>query len=304
MLNELPFITIAILTHNRKDEIKFTLEKLTNELDYPNDKYEIIVVDNGSTDETCKMIKSEFPQVRLIRLPINIGMSGWNEAFREGKGEYFVVLDDDSHILTGLKEAIDYLTKNEKVGILALNIEGGPFTIKNIEHLRNWIGFIGCGAIIRRECIEKCGGYADWIFLYAMEWEYAIRVLNAGFEIVYFEKCKVEHRASPILRSIKRLRSNTVKNELGIVYLYFRGYRMLRNLVRVFFWNFMCFRKEGIRSIYYTILGTLYFFKLIPCLRHKRMIIDKKVLDFFEENFWSLRPILRSVFQRLKKFLC
>jgi len=60
----LPFITIAILTKNAKKDIEVTLQKL-REIDYPKDKIETILVDNGSTDGTHKMVERKYKNVNI-----------------------------------------------------------------------------------------------------------------------------------------------------------------------------------------------------------------------------------------------
>ena len=86
-----PLVTVNILSFNRRDYLKITLEKVF-EQSYKN--IEVFVVDNASTDGTIEMVKKEFPQVRLIQLKKNIGIAGWNEGFKNAKGEFVLVLDD------------------------------------------------------------------------------------------------------------------------------------------------------------------------------------------------------------------
>ncbi len=64
------YISVVIPTHNRKDLLRRCLEAATNQ-DYPD--YEVIVVDDGSTDGTGEMVQHEFPQVRYIRQEPNRG---------------------------------------------------------------------------------------------------------------------------------------------------------------------------------------------------------------------------------------
>jgi len=298
---EWPLLTVNILVYNRKKEVEITLSKITKELDYPKNKLEIIVVDNASTDGTYEMIKEKFPEVKVIRLNKNIGIAGWNYGFKEGRGEYFLVLDDDSHPEKGLKEAIFFLNQNKQVGILACKIIGGMFQTKGLSHLQDWIGFIGCGAIIRKEVVEEVGGFAEWIFLYSHEWEYGLRVLNKGWKIVYFDKCIVNHRTSVIHRSYKRLRIFTTRNELGIIYSYFDGFYKYLLMFRTLFWNLVTFRKEGSMSILYTLRGFLEFIKI----KHKLTIlpVDSTVQQKYIQHFWSCQPILPTIFKKVKKII-
>ncbi len=300
---ELPLLTVNILAYNRKEEVKTTLNNIINNLDYPEDKLEIIVNDNASADGTSEMIADEFPQVKLIKIPENVGIAGWNYGFVNGKGEYFLVLDDDSHPVEGVKDAVVFMEENKNIGILACKIIGGAFKTENLTHLQDWIGFIGAGAIIKRDVITKVGGYGSWMFIYSHEWEYGIRVLDAGFDIKYFEKCVVNHRTSTINRSFERLRTYTTRNELAIIYLSFPWEKIPALLARTIFWNMLRFRKEGVPSIFYPLTGFILFLKLIPAIKKKRKVVDQKVQNIYSSTFWSVRPVLGLVPKKIKSLL-
>src|SRR3954454_25337505 len=89
---DLPEITVAILSYNRHDQLAVTLSTLMERLTWPAERLEIVVVDNASTDGTGVMVRQRFPSVRLIENDRNEGVGGWNRAFAEGSGEYFLVL--------------------------------------------------------------------------------------------------------------------------------------------------------------------------------------------------------------------
>jgi len=93
-MNNQPLVTVNILSYNRKDELRNTLTKVFAQ-DYKN--IEVIVVDNASSDGSSEMVKNEFPSVQLIQMEKNIGIAGWNEGFKIAKGDYVLVLDDDSY---------------------------------------------------------------------------------------------------------------------------------------------------------------------------------------------------------------
>ncbi len=300
---ELPLLTVNILAYNRKEEVKTTLNNIINNLDYPEEKLEIIVNDNASADGTSAMIADEFPQVKLIRIPENVGIAGWNYGFVNGRGKYFLVLDDDSHPVEGVKDAVVFMEENKNIGILACKIIGGAFKTENLTHLQDWIGFIGAGAIIKRDVITKVGGYGSWMFIYSHEWEYGIRVLDAGFDIKYFEKCVVNHRTSTINRSFKRLRTYTTRNELAIIYLSFPWKQIPALLFRTVFWNMLRFRKEGVPSIFYPLTGFILFLKLIPAIKKKRKVVDQKVQNIYSSTFWSVRPVLGLVPKKIKSLI-
>jgi hypothetical protein len=89
-------------------------------------------------------------------------------------------LDDDSHIESGLEEAIRFLDENDNIGILALNVTGGLYQTNEWVDLSEQAGFIGCGAIFRKTLYDKIGGYANWIFLYTNEYDLEFVLLMPG----------------------------------------------------------------------------------------------------------------------------
>ncbi|VAX34624.1 hypothetical protein MNBD_NITROSPIRAE03-465 [hydrothermal vent metagenome] len=300
---ELPLLTVNILAYNRKDDLRTTLQELSGNIDYPKEKIEIIVNDNASGDGTSEMVREEFPGVKLIKIPENIGIAGWNYGFVNGTGKYFLVLDDDSHPVEGVKDAVVFLEENKDIGILACQITGGAFTTGGRTHLQDWIGFIGAGAIIRKDVIDRIGGYADWMFLYSHEWEYGLRALDAGFGIKYFEKCVVNHRASTMHRSFKRLRTFTTRNELAIVYLYFPWKKLPSLLFRTFYWNMRTFRKDGFANIGYAVNGSLLFLKLLTRIKNKRQVVNEKIQEVYIASFWSTQPVLQRLQKKVRSLM-
>lgn len=298
-----PLVTINILVYNRKEDVRVSLQKIAQDLEYPRERLEIIVVDNASTDGVGETIAREFPDVKLVVIPKNQGVAGWNAGFEAGRGDYFLVLDDDSTPAPGpgFKAAIRYLEENRKVGILACNIVGGLFTTQELEDKQEWVGFVGCGAIIRRAVVEAVGGYARWLHLYSHEWEYGIRCLNSGFHIRYFEQCIVSHRSSSVNRSSRRMIAYTTRNELLIVYKYFSSRRLLF-LLRTLIHNAWLWKMEGRRAaVLYVSEGFLMFLRAAPT--QARTPVKPQVQKFYADTFWSTQSITRRVARKLGRKL-
>lgn len=282
--------SFVIVNFNRKDELLFTIVK-TKELIKNNlSDYEIIVVDNASTDSSAEAVRSNFPEVHLIVNPVNTGAPAWNLGFAKSKGDYLIILDDDSHIVSGLEEGMVYMDNNPSVGVLALNVISGPYTKETFK----WkdgdetIGFIGCGAILRRETYEKVGGYADWMFLYGNDWEYGLRCLDAGYSVKFFENSVVEHRASPIHRSTKRLRVFVTKHDLGIIYKFFPVHRK-KYLITAAVNSIKCIRKGHFNIAYYNILGVIAFLKMRKHLTYTP--VSRQAQMKFAKIFMATTPV-------------
>ena len=285
-------LSFVILNFNREKELLQTLEK-TQQLMAGKSGFEIIVVDNASADHSVVSVKTNFPSVRLIERKTNSGIAGWNDGFEAAKGEYLIVLDDDSNIESGLNEAIQVLDDHPDTGILALNVTGGAFPTDYLIHMQDNIDFIGCGAIIRKEVFNKIGGFAEWLFIYTHEWEYAIRCLNAGYKIKYFEDCHVTHRTSNINRTSKRLKVFSIRNEMAIVYKFFSEQDRAKYVARVYLNNLKSIYHYGISSIPWYYMALKEFLKLRKSLVHTP--VSREVQDFYSKSCWSTRRFFKII---------
>lgn len=91
---DLPLVTLGVLNYNRCIELRQTLDVLTRAVQYPH--YEIIVIDNGSTDGSIEMVRSEYPSVILYEVGHNLGLSARNIEFDLARGKYLFTFDDDT----------------------------------------------------------------------------------------------------------------------------------------------------------------------------------------------------------------
>lgn len=281
--------SFVIVNYNRRDELLLTISK-TKELIKDNAAaYEIVIVDNASTDGSAEAVKEKFPDVVLLEKKVNIGAPAWNDGFAAAKGDFFIILDDDSHIESGLEEALDYIEAHPNIGVLALNVLTGPYTSKGWEMVedKSIVGFIGCGAIFRKETYKKTGGYADWIFLYGNEWELGLRCLKAGYDVQFFEKCRVIHRISNLHRSSKRFDVLVVKHELATIYKYFPKHkwkycsRFVLNILK------RLIRNKEFARVGYTLIGANEFLKMRSTIQRTPLTLEGQQL--FIRSFPNIR---------------
>ena len=94
-------LTVIILTCNRREELRRTLEQMRS-LPEP---LPLIAVDNASQDGTAAMVRSAFPEVALISLPRNIGAAARNAGARRARTEYIAFCDDDTWWAPGARAA-------------------------------------------------------------------------------------------------------------------------------------------------------------------------------------------------------
>jgi len=109
-------LTISIVSYNTKDLLRNCLNSIYKNI--KGIKFEVIVVDNGSKDDSIKMLKREFPQVKLIINKNNLGFAkANNQAIKESKGKYILLLNSDTVILS---DAI-----NKMVNFIKIHPEAG-----------------------------------------------------------------------------------------------------------------------------------------------------------------------------------
>ena len=196
---ELPVVSIAVLAFNRRDEVLTTLAKTLEELDYPADRLEAIVVDNASTDGTADVVRERFPAVRVIEMDRNVGAAGWNEAFRASSGAWCLVLDDDCYLEgDGLRRAVEEGGRYD-ADLVSFRVRSSvePDFLFNDQYPTGLLSFWGCAALISRRALDRLGGYDPAIFIWANELELTMRLLDEGGRHLFLPEVVAVHMKPP-----------------------------------------------------------------------------------------------------------
>ncbi|MBE9562845.1 MAG: glycosyltransferase [Proteobacteria bacterium] len=224
----IPKLSIVFLNYNRITETRYTINQLFRLIEHRQD-VEVIAIDNASGDGTGDFLQTQADWVRVINMPTNLGIAGYNEGFKQAKGDYLLVLDDDSHPIDNvtLDRIIQCLDTQPEVGIVACQIEsikGKPFSTWHLPK-NNVPGpsmaFVGCGFAIRRTLFEKIGWYPADFFLYQNEIEVAIKVMQQKYKIYYDPSCRIVHRQSPQGRTNWRQVYYPTRNTIWLIRRYF-----------------------------------------------------------------------------------
>jgi Glycosyl transferase family 2 len=189
----LPDVTVAILAHDRRDALAVTLHKVAA-LDYPADRLEVIVVDNASTDGTAEMVRDCFPHVRLIETGENLGIAGWNRAFATGRGDWFLVLDDDCYVEgDALRRALVAAGRFGADLVSTWVDSSEPGQSFSAMFPTGVLAFWGCCALVSRRALERVGGFDPAIFVWVHETEWMLRFLDAGLRHLYLPEVRAVH---------------------------------------------------------------------------------------------------------------
>ncbi len=199
-------LSIVFLNFNKLAETHKTSTQLQT-LCADREDIEIIAVDNGSADGTAEYLREQ-PGIISIFLADNTGIAGYNAGFNKARGEYLLILDDDSCPidLISIDHALETLEQRQDIGIIAAHIQSPDGTPQWSWHLPKSTTlirspfFIGCGFIIRRDLFAAIGWYPEDFFLYQNEIAVSFQVRLQGYDIVYDPDCIIVHRGIPSQR--------------------------------------------------------------------------------------------------------
>jgi GT2 family glycosyltransferase len=188
----LPMISIGVLNYNRCAELRQTLDVLTHAVQYPN--YEIIVVDNGSTDGSIEMVRSEYPQVLLHEVGANLGVSSRNFQTQLARGKYLFSFDDDTCPGTPamILRIVQHMEAHPSIDVLSTayyqpitgisETEGwNQFGLGKMDELGiPGIFLVEGGACFRIDSLKKADGYEPAFLCYGEGVELALQLYKQG----------------------------------------------------------------------------------------------------------------------------
>jgi len=214
-----PRVAIIILNWNNYKYTSVCLRTIEN-LEYPN--YQVILVDNGSTDGSGERLEYEFSKYIFIRNKINLGFAGGNNIAIKyaitNKYDYVLLLNNDTRVINPrfLNEMVNYAETNSKTGVVGPKIFKSESelqksilrfpTLSSAVHYRlvksrknnyNEINEVeslsGCCVLVRRSVIEDVGLLDENLFLYAEETEWFYRIRKHGWKVIFLPVESILH---------------------------------------------------------------------------------------------------------------
>ncbi|HHX42542.1 MAG TPA: glycosyltransferase family 2 protein [Chloroflexi bacterium] len=225
----MPLVCIVVLNWNNAPETLSCLASL-QWVDYP--RFDVVIVDNGSTDASVTTIRQHHPEVTVLEAGANLGFTGGNNlglrwALDRGAA-YALLLNNDTALEPSfLRRTVEAAEADPRVGIASPLIlyHSQPDTIWSAGGTIDWrrgtatmigldarhagqfghtpyqVDFVtGCALLIKAGVMRRVGLLDDRFFLYYEDTEWCVRARRAGYRIIVVPQARIWHKISPAAR--------------------------------------------------------------------------------------------------------
>jgi len=241
-MSQSPTVSVVVVNWNRRDLLASCLASLQKQ---SFRDFEVIVVDNGSTDGSADWVADEWPAATLIRNSANQGFcAANNQGIRAATAPFIALLNNDAEAEPGWLEALVSTIKSDaRAGMIASKIVSfdDPSVIDKVGHLiypdgqnrgrasglRDEGQFEqveevawpdGAAALYRREMLDETGLFDEDFFAYADDAELGLRGRLAGWRCLYAPGAVVRHRLGSTLGRLSKQRLYLIeRNRIWLV---------------------------------------------------------------------------------------
>jgi GT2 family glycosyltransferase len=210
-------VSVIVVNFNGRRYVEKCLSSVLNQ-DYP--RFELILVDNNSTDGSASYVRQRFPQVLVVENKENLGYSaGINSGISRASGDYLAPLNVDTEVERDwLAPMVEFLegnpdvgavtpksllyTDRSKIGVQGLNIHvTGLAFVRGLNEQDSRMpqdpfpvaGVSGCSFVIRREIVEQMGGLNEHNFMYYDDVDLSWMVNLMGYSVYCVPRSVVYH---------------------------------------------------------------------------------------------------------------
>ena len=337
MVSKNPLISIIILNYNSGDFLTNCVDSIKNS-NFEN--FEIIIVDNGSTDESLENCKTKFNDLNFIENEKNLGYcEGNNIGINRAKGDFIVILNPDTIVQQNwLKELLSafevngeglyqpkLLFLNDKTKI---NSAGNMIQIFGFGFSRGHgevdegqydsfeqIGFAsGACLFTSRKVIEKIGRFEPFLFAYNEDMDLGWRALKLGIKSFYVPKSVVYHFGSLVEKWSSQKWFLLERNRLYCIRTHYSDIsqrKMKWPFFMIEFTLFFYFLSKGmlrpkIRAYQSLKKNQKLILEKHLELENSRKITDEKIIEHFVDEIYTPKEVSKKstnkLFNKLLRF--
>ena len=230
----LPFVSVIIPCYNDEVGIGATLKSLCGQ-DYPRDRWELIVVDNNSTDNTFRIAQSFNGRLHSVRVERESRQSSYaarNKGIRVSRGDILAFIDADMTVTSSwirrgvatIRKGCDYV--GCRVVVYPEKPPGNLWELHDVrfgfpiqKYMKEW-GFAGAGNIFVRRTVFESVGIFDMRVKSGGDAEFGNRVRDAGFKLCYDHDNAMRHPARSSLRSYWNKKVRVGRGIIDLCHLY------------------------------------------------------------------------------------
>jgi GT2 family glycosyltransferase len=230
MSDPVPDVVVVVATRNRAPELLGALTRLGALPERPR----VVVVDNGSTDGSPARVRAHHPDVEVIELGRNLGAAARTVGAARVTAAYVAFSDDDSWWAPGaLARAVALLDRHPRLAVLAARVLVGPegrldpvcaemaagrLPVAPDLPGPSVLGFVACGAVVRRDAFLAAGGFHRRLGVGGEEELLALDLAARGWGLAYVDEVVAHHHPSPSRDPLGRRRIQ-VRNALWSAWL-------------------------------------------------------------------------------------
>lgn len=322
-----PETSVVILNWNGKEHLKECLDSLLKQ-SYKN--FEILFMDNGSTDDSVSFVKKNYPNVKVIENKSNLGFAeGNNVGMRTAKSKYIIIMNNDTrsdkNLLKNLVKAAK--EESESVGIFASKMlfydrptvlnsaglqlfEDGAAIDRGInedpkDYVKREEVFGSCGGAVlfKKEMLEDVKLGEDYFdsdfFCYYEDLDLAFRARLRGWKAIYVPDAIIYHKFGATTKKISNLGLyHGIRNKIFMIVKNYPLPLLFKNVHKII-------ARQLVSSLYYLVFFNKAAVKAritmligLPKMIKKRRIIQRgrKVKSKDIEKLLVKRPFLKSLF--------
>lgn len=219
-------VSIIIVNWNAGEYLEKCIDSLLNQ-SYEN--FEIILVDNASSDNSVELVEKSFPQVHVIKNKTNLGFAEANNiGISNSNGKLISLFNPDAIAdKEWLSNLISVLSSSDKIAAVAGKIlyldnrygkntvfctwskidplSASPTNFYNDEPASKVDYLSGAAMLVKKDIIEKIGLLDPDYFLYFEDTDWCARMIRGGYDLVYVPDAVAWHAVSPLSSSTKKI---------------------------------------------------------------------------------------------------